>query len=144
MLSKQKPGTFNGVASDMKLEETIQRLRKWQSSITVQTRKKTITEWGLVYHEELTISNVYHEMGGSISVLVNDKVNKFTACIKERGNPLLVSSVTKLHRFPTGQIINEENASRILHIIQSGQIKYIQFPEERIITEEKNFLKLSK
>ena len=76
-------------------------------------------------------------MGGSISILVNGKVNKITVFIKERENPFLVSSVTKLHHFLTRQIVNEEDASPVLDINQSGQIEYIQFREEGFMTKEK-------
>ena len=72
----------------------------------------------------LAISNVYndlvsnklsfretdlnHEMGDPTFMIVNVEVNKHTAFIKERGNPSFDSSVIKLHRFPTGQVVNEE------------------------------------
>ena len=78
-------------------------------------------------------------MGGPTSMLVNGKVKKFTVFIKDRGNPFLVSSVTKIYHFPTGQVVNEEDASQILNITQSCQIKYIYFRKAQFITKEKNF-----
>ena len=48
---KEKPGTFNAVSLDMKLEQTIQRLKKIQSGVIRQTRQNNyVTEWELVYH----------------------------------------------------------------------------------------------
>ena len=58
---------------------------------------------------------------------MNGKVNKFATFIKERGNPFLVSSTTKIDRFPSGKIVNKEDAARILDIIQNGQKKNILF-----------------
>ena len=107
----------------------------------------------LVYYEVLTIRNVYHnlvskrlsfhetdlhhELGRSTSMLVSGKVHKFTASVKDRGNYFLVLNVTKPHPFPIGKIVNKEDASRILDIVNSGQIKYIQFRENQFITKEK-------
>ena len=39
---KRKPVTFNGVAPDMKLEQTTKRQKNSQSSITGQSRKKKL------------------------------------------------------------------------------------------------------
>ena len=87
---KGKPGTFNNVSPDMKLEQTIQRSKKSQSGIIGQTRQNNyVTEWELVYHEILNISNLFHgvtssrlsfretdlhhELGGSISTFAPEK-----------------------------------------------------------------------
>ena len=46
---KRKPGTFNGAAPDMKLEQTIQRSKQIQSGIIGKTRKNNhVTDWELV------------------------------------------------------------------------------------------------
>ena len=97
----------------MKLEQTVQRSKKNQSGINGQTQQNNyVTEWELIYHEILNISNLFHcitssrlsfretdqhhELGGSISALLNEWTRKVT-------NPNLVtlSSITKLHHFTT-------------------------------------------
>ena len=90
---KTQIGNFNGVSLDMKLEQTIQRSKKCAAGIIGQTRQFSyVTEWELIYHEVLAISNVYenitsaglsfretnlhHELGGSLYKLMNESVNK--------------------------------------------------------------------
>ena len=52
------PGHFKAVSPDMKLEQTIQCSKKLQRGIIGQTSKEAyITEWELVYHEVLNITN---------------------------------------------------------------------------------------
>ena len=59
-LVKTKPGNFNAVSPDMKLEQTIQRATKSESGIIGQTRKASyVTEWELSYHETSAIHNAY-------------------------------------------------------------------------------------
>ena len=144
---KGKPGTFNAVSSDMKLEQTIQRSKKSQSGIIGQTRQNNyMTEWELVYHEILNISNLFHgitaagwlsfretdlhhELGRSVSTLLNESTRKVTNFLAERGNPYLVtsSSITKLHHFTTGQCVNENDANRIIIIIEDGNKQCVKF-----------------
>ena len=58
---KGKPGTFNAVSHDMKLEQAIQRSKKSQPGIIGQTRQNNyLTEGELGYHEILNISNLFH------------------------------------------------------------------------------------
>ena len=123
---KGKQSTFSDVSPDMKLEQTIQRLRKSQSCMIGQTGQNNyVTEWELVYYEILNISNlfhgtassrlsfretdVHHELGGSISTLRNESTRKVIRFLAERGNPYLVtsSSITKLHHFTISQYVNE-------------------------------------
>lgn len=60
---KTKPGSFNAVSANMKLEQTIQReKKKRERGIVGQTRKAShVMEWELSYHKTLAIDNVYHE-----------------------------------------------------------------------------------
>ena len=67
---KTNTGSFNGVAPDKKLEQTIQRVQKAVSGIIGQTRKlEYVTEWKAIYHEILAISNTFRD-------LVNTKVGE--------------------------------------------------------------------
>ena len=60
---KTSRGNFNAVAPDMKLEQTIQRSIKGTGGIFGQTKKYSfVTEWELVYHEVLSISNCLYDI----------------------------------------------------------------------------------
>ena len=60
---KTKSGTFNAVSPDMKLEQTIQRSAKSSKGIIGQSKKiDYFTEWGLVYHEIIEITNAFYDM----------------------------------------------------------------------------------
>ena len=117
-----------------------------------------MTEWQLVYHEILNISNLFHcitssrlsfrvtdlhhELGGSISTLLNESTRKVATFLVEIGNPYLVtsSSITKLHHFTTGQCVNENDANHIISFIEDGNKEYVKFREERFVKKDKNYL----
>ena len=51
---------FSDESPDMKLEQTIQRAQKSSSGIIGQTRRISyVSEWEVVYHEILAISNTF-------------------------------------------------------------------------------------
>ena len=57
---KRNIGSFNGVALDMKLEQTIQHSKKSSGGVIAETsNKKFVIEWELAYHEILSIRNVF-------------------------------------------------------------------------------------
>ena len=63
---KTKCGSFKAVSPDMKLEQTIQRYKKSTGGIIGQTRQDSyISEWELVYHEVLPVSNCYNSLTGT-------------------------------------------------------------------------------
>ena len=97
---KGKPGTFNAASPGMKLKQTIQRSKKSQPGIIGQTRQSNyMTEWELVFHEILNISNLFHgitssrlsfretdlhhELCGSTSTLLNESTRKITTFLAE-------------------------------------------------------------
>ena len=55
-------------------------------------------------------TNLHHEMEGSTSMLVNGKVNKFTAFIEVRGNPFLVSNFFYDLGFSSRTFVNHRTA----------------------------------
>ena len=56
---KTTQGKFNAVAPDMKLEQTINRSSKSSRGIIGNTKALDyVTEWQLIYHEILDISNL--------------------------------------------------------------------------------------
>ena len=62
-VGKTNTGSFNDVAPDMKLEQTIQRSKKGAGGIIGQTKRSPfVSERELVYHEILGISNSFSEI----------------------------------------------------------------------------------
>ena len=60
---KTSKGRYNAVAADMKLEQSINRSAKSTPGIIGQTRSlQYVTEWQLIYHEGLDISNAFREI----------------------------------------------------------------------------------
>ena len=96
-------GSFKAVAPDMKLEQTINRSQKSTGGIIGQTKSDAyVSEWELVYHEILAISNcfsdmtasktrtgpdLHHELSGRISKVLHKKTNDVQQLILIRGNP---------------------------------------------------------
>ena len=113
------------MSSDMKLEQTIQRSKKSSSGIIGQTKhEKYITEWEIVYHEILAISNCYneitqcqskenerhHEFYGNTFSEINSAIDKLINFIKLRGNPYNppMQMSSQLHNFCTGQVVKDD------------------------------------
>ena len=130
---KTQISNFNEVSPDMKLEQTTRRSKKCAAGIIGQTRQLSyVTEWELLYHEVLAISNVYqnitsaglrfpesnlhYELGGSLYKLMNESVNKTYKFVSETGNPYLTSQYVKLHYLTTGQRVNETDYKKITWI----------------------------
>ena len=117
---KTNTGSFNGVAPDMKLEQTIQRSKKSSGGVIGEkSNKKFVIEWELAYHEILSICKVFrnitngiidfrdtdlhHEFSGNLNLELNLGVIKVVDYINSKTNPFTVSSETKLYNFSTGQ-----------------------------------------
>ena len=50
---------------------------------------------------------------------------------------MTLSSIAKFHHFTTGQCVNENDANRIISIIEDGNKQYVKFREERFVKKEK-------
>ena len=74
-------------------------------------------------------TDLHHELGGSISTLLNESTRKVITFLVERGNPypVALSSITRLHHFTTGQCVNENDANRIISFIEDGNKQYVKF-----------------
>ena len=120
---------FSAVSPDMKLEQTIQRSQKSMGGIVSQTNQQNyVTEWEIVYHEILSISNVFkeitnkncelsneftHELEGNLSKEIELALQKLVAFITRQGNPYSTSNtVTELYNISTRQIYNRKVAER--------------------------------
>ena len=109
---------FSAVSPDMKLEQIIQSLEKSMSVIISQTNQQNyVTEWEIVYHEILSISNVFKETTnkncelsneftqhqGSLSKEIELAVQKLVAFITCWDNPYSTSNtITELCNISIG------------------------------------------
>ena len=84
-------------------------------------------------------TDLHHELGGSISILLNERTRKVTTFLAKRKNPYLVisPSITKLHHFATRQCVNENNANHIINITEDRDKQYVKFREECFVKKEK-------
>ena len=101
---KTSEGSFNALAADMKLEQSIQRSSKSVKGIIGETRSIGYsTEWCLIYHEILSIKNtfqsltkpnnssfethIHHDLSELVINQYNVAVQKLKQFIHERGSP---------------------------------------------------------
>ena len=146
-------GTFKAVSPDMKLEQTINRSQKSSGGILGQTKTDSyVSEWELVYHDVLAISNCYsdltksntrtgpalhHELTGNISKQLNEEISKVMEFINERGNPYETARPTPLHNITSGQMVSKENSRRLLNYFNDGKQRYRDFRDERYVMKSK-------
>ena len=143
---------FSAFSPDMKLEQTIQRSQKSMGGIISQTNQQNyVTEWEIVYHEILSISNVFkeitnkncelsneftqhHELEGNLSKEIELAVQKLVAFITRRGNPYSTSNtVTELYNISTRQIYNQQVAERYTNFSKNYISRYQNFRCDRYI-----------
>ena len=135
---KTNPGTFNAVSPDMKLKQTIQRSQKSSKGVIGQTRQANyVSEWEVVYHEILAISNtlrylirsnignreceLHHELHGNFALNYNKQVIKVIEFVEQRGNPFTsATGIVKLHNFFSGASVVEEVARRRLNFDENS------------------------
>ena len=152
---KTNPGTFNAVSPDMKLEQTIQRSQKSSKGVIGQTRQANyVSEWEVVYHEILAISNtlrylirsnignreceLHHELYGNFALNYNKQVIKVIEFVEQRGNPFTsATGIVKLHNFFSGASVVEEVARRLLNFDENSVRRYESFRKERFIDKTK-------
>ena len=146
-------GSFKAVSPDMKLEQTINRSQKSSGGIVGQMKTDSyVSEWELVYHEILAISNcfsdltksktrtgplLHHELGGGISKQINESINRVAKFITERGNPYESQQAQKLHNVTSGQLVPEALSVRLLNYFEDGKQRYNVFRNERLVTKTK-------
>ena len=147
---KARAGHSNAVSPDMKLEQTIQRSKKSSGGIIGETNQGNyITEWELVYHEILAISNCYndltcvnhglendispyhHELFGGLGKEMNEAIAKVTEYMNERDNPFLTRSSSNMYFYSTGQLIPTDIAKRLLAFFEDGEKRYKIFRQGR-------------
>ena len=152
---KTNPGTFNAVSPDMKLEQTIQQSQKSSKGVIGQTRQANyVSEWEVVYHEILAISNtlrylipsnignreceLHHELYGNFALNYNKQVIKVIEFVEQQGNPFTsATGIVKLHNFFSGASVVEEVARRLLNFDENSMWRYESFRKERFIDKTK-------
>ena len=155
---KDREGFFNGVAPDMKLEQTGQWGSKSSGGLVGQTRNlRYMTEWLLVFHEVLQISNsfrelmqeksmdhsevaaIHHDLVGLKAVSFNQNLIKLFNYMTNKGNPynLKTGVFVKMQNLLTRQLIDEEVTRRHLKLIENGDKLVKEIRMERFVQKKK-------
>ena len=116
---KSNKGSFNAVAADLKLEQTIQRSAKSSKGIIGQSKAVDfVTEWALIYHEVLDIANVFRsvtagDLGGNTETKLSHHLNKTK--IKEINSQ--VDSLVRFMRSQDNPYIIDQNGTKLKNVI---------------------------
>ncbi|KAG8172089.1 hypothetical protein JTE90_002516 [Oedothorax gibbosus] len=125
---RQSKRPFTAVSPDMKLEQTIQRSQKSSNGIIGQRRQQMyVTEWELMYHEVLGVSNSYREILGVDS-----------SGYRVRGNPYESSIKSLFHNFINSTCVPREDAVCMLKVEEHGGEAYEN--EIRLPTMERKII----
>ena len=146
---KPKEGSFNAVAPDMGLEQSIQKSAKSTKGIIGNSKKVAyVTGWTLVFHEVLDIANIFLEItgadiGGNTESRLphhlqdskikefNNNVDKMVSFMQTHGNPFCTNhNDRKLKNFVT-QIYAENSVAESL-------LKFPVEPEKELSDYQKN------
>ena len=122
------------------------------AGIISQTNQQNyVTEWEIVYHKILSISNVFkeitnkncelsneftqhHELEGNLSKEIELAVQKLVAFITRWGNPYSTSNtVTELYNISTEQIYNHRVAEQYTDFSKNSISRYQNFRHDRYI-----------
>ena len=143
---KTSKGPFNAVAVDMKLEQTIQRSAKSVGGIIGRSKAVDyVTEWSIIYHDVLGITNwfreltgadtggntetrLHHEMKKSKIDEVSTSVSMLAEFIRIRGNPFQCQQGDeKLKNFVTQIEAEKEVAKAHCSSLSDTQKEYAEF-----------------
>ena len=154
---KTSKGSYNALAADMKLEQSIQRSSKSFKGIIGETRSiGYTTEWCLIYHEILGIKNafqsltnpnnsssethIHHELSKSAINQFNVAVQKMKQFMNERGNPYLLEDSTKVLKNISSQVVsNPEVSNKHLKFFELSQKKFNDF-HKRVYVDRSSLL----
>ena len=143
---------FSGMSPDMKLEQTIQRAQNSSSGIIGQTsRISYVSEWKVVYHEILAISNTFrrltnsnpgaseselpHELDGNYAKVFNAQVRNITNLLIARGNPYLPENQPQLRNI-ISSVHASEGATQQLKEFYTNSVKsYLSFRKKQIVVK---------
>ena len=151
---KSKEGTFNAVAPDLKLEQTIQRAQKDPKGIIGQNRKREyVAQWQIIYHEmpqrvsffyditqvchsSSSETYIHHELNDTTINDMNNCISKLVKVLNKDGNPFTVAEIN-LHNVLTKERLFLENKSYLLNLLELGTQHYMTFRDERFVTKAK-------
>lgn len=153
---KRTRGQFKAVGADMCLEQTINRSQKSSSGIIGSSRKKHfVTQWEMIYHEMLAVSNLHRNVSGSrpfnFELIVSHEFNKaetdademkikdILTYVQSHENPFTVEErkEKKLHNILTQEIMPDVVREQLLCLQDIGAEKYGTFRNERLINKTK-------
>ena len=143
---KTSPGSFNSVAPDLKLEQSIQRTAKSVKGIIGNTKKTSyVSEWALTYHELLEITNVYwditksnkggntdtklhHQLRNAKTIEVNTHIERLKLFFNSHGNPFFINNeCEKLKNVVTQVYATKDVAEDHLNFFAKTKILYNAF-----------------
>ena len=150
---KQRYGSFNAVAGDMKLVQIIQQSQKGTGGIIGKTRQSEyVTKRETVYHEILSLSNTFREITNTNFGSRENKIHhefdkhfcsKFNSLVKtvaefilNKGNPYKML-VPNLYNFASGTAIPSTATNNILNCYLQGKEQYEIFRTEHFIDQSK-------
>ena len=143
---KTAAGVFNAVSGDMKLEQTIQRSSKSCHGIIGDQRSlEFVTQWQLLYHEVLEISNsfrlrldigncngetsIHHDLRRNKIYEINDGCDKIKNFISERENPFLLKNLGKLKTISSQVLVKDDVAEKHLKFFELAESKFLSFKD---------------
>ena len=141
---------FSDESPDMKLEQTIQRAQKSSSGIIGQTRRISyVSEWEVVYHEILAISNTFrrlanstlgaseselhHELDGNYAKVFNAQVTNIANILIAFGNPYLPESQPQLRNIISSLLASETVTQQLTEFYKNSIESYLSFRNERFV-----------
>ena len=150
---KQRYGSFNAVAGDMKLVQIIQQSQKGTGGIIGKTRQSEyVTKRETVYHEILSLSNtfreitntnfgsrenkIHHEFDKHFCSMFNSLVKTVAEFILNKENPYKML-VPNLYNFVLGTAIPSTATNNILNCYLQGKEQYEIFRTEHFIDQSK-------
>ena len=153
---KQSSVPFSAVATDMCLEQTINRSSKSTGGIIGNTRRKEfVARWNVIHHEMMSISETFRELSGvqlaNTELSINhsfstkhtketsQKVEQMIRYILKYENPFIISQSTelKLHNFLTKTIMPDEVRTAMSSLKETSESLYWTFRKERLVDKTK-------
>ena len=150
---KQRYGSFNAVAGDMKLVQIIQQSQKGTGGIIGKTRQSEyVTKRETVYHEILSLSNtfreitntnfgsrenkIHHEFDKHFCSMFNSLVKTVAEFILNKENPYKML-VPNLYNFVLGTAIPSTATNNTLNCYLQGKEQYEIFRTKHFIDQSK-------
>lgn len=146
---KRTSGKFRAVGGDQALEQTIIRSQKSISGIIGMTQQKEyVAEWEIIYHEMLSVSNLFrnvtgiktstydsenpsHDHNSSRTLKTEEHVQNIMIYILKSENPFGANDNKELHNILTQQVMTPEIRKDLLNFKVIGNEKYIKLRKER-------------